>query len=500
MKKLLKYSTPALLALVMVSCKKDYLETNPSNSVSNTVIFNTTEGAYVALDGTYRSMYTSLTNHGNFGQKSYDLVADLMGQDMVVHTAGYGWFNTDYRFTANALTTNDSRPERLWWYYYRTINNANNILANIDEAVGPQAEKDDIKGQALAIRAHSYYNLINWFQQTYKGNESKPGVPLYTEPTNEAKGRGTVQEVYTQIIKDLTDAEGLLNGKTRKHISHINVNTVQGLRARTALIMEDWANAATYANKARQGRSPMSTTQYQAGFSKVTDGNPEWMWGMEVITDQATIYASFYSHMDVRTGGYAALGGQKKITKALYDLIPTGDVRKTVFRAPASANADYPAYNQEKLRVPTAGSWAADYLFMRAGEMYLIEAEALARQNKDAEARGVLETLIKARYPAYSASSLSGTGLLNEILLQRRIELWGEGFSLFDIKRLKAGLTRPSGTGNHGGANGMTGSLAGTNYDPIVYTLPAESPRFLMKIPQKEIDASEAMGPEDQNP
>jgi starch-binding outer membrane protein, SusD/RagB family len=504
MKKIFYFIIPAVLIAAAPGCKKSYLDTAPSNAVTPEVIFNTTDGAYVALDGTYRSMYTSLTNHGNFGQKSYDIVNDLMGNDMVVHSAGYGWFNTDYRYTAQASAVNDSRSERLWWYYYRTINNANNILAKIDAASGPQADKDNIKGQALTIRAYAYYNLINYFQHTYKGNETKPGVPLITAPSTVSKGRGTVQEVYTQIVKDLTDAEPLLTGKTRIHMSHINVNVAQGFRARVALQMEDYATAATYANKARQGRSPMSTAQYKAGFSKITDGNPEWMWGMEVITDQSTIYASFYSHMDITTGGYANLGGQKKITKDLYDQIPAGDVRKEVFTTPGSgtcsAASPNPNYNQVKFHVPTPGSWAADYIFMRAAEMYLIEAEALARQGQDASARTVLETLIKARNPAYSAASFAGTALVNEILLQRRIELWGEGFAYFDIKRLKQGLNRPSGAGNHGGSNTMTGSCAGNNYDPILYTLAPEDPRFLMKIPQKEIDANEFISPADQNP
>src|SRR5690606_8693057 len=95
--------------------------------------------------------------------------------------------------------------------------------------------KANIKGQALAIRANSYYYLVNFFQQTYKGNENKPGVPLYTEPTSEGKGRGTVQEVYNQIIADLTEAETLLEGAPRLHKSHINQKTVQGIRARVAL-------------------------------------------------------------------------------------------------------------------------------------------------------------------------------------------------------------------------------------------------------------------------
>jgi len=268
---------------------------------------------------------------------------------------------------------------------------------------------------------------------------------------------------------------------------------VQGFRARVALLMEDWATAATYANKARQGYTLMTGTAYSATTSFSTLGNSEWMWGSLIPASQATIYASFFSHMDIRTGGYAALGGQKKITKALYDQIPATDIRKTVFTVPTPTNltsTSDPGYNQKKFQVPTAGSWAADYLYMSVAEMYLIEAEALQRQGNDAGARTVLQTLITTRNPSYSAAAFSGTALLNEILLQRRIELWGEGWSLMDIKRLNQGLNRPTGTGNHGAPS----------YDPGVYTTSPADPRFLMRIPQRELDSNGSMTANDQNP
>jgi starch-binding outer membrane protein, SusD/RagB family len=489
MKKIFSYMMPSLMCLVLLSCKKDYLETAPSNAEDVAKVFSTTAGAFVALDGIYRIHYSSLTDHGNFGQKAYDLVSDLMGSDMTVHTAGYGWFNTDYRYTAQLSAATNGRSERMWYYYYRIINNANQILENIDKALGPQTEKDVIKGQALALRANCYFYLVNFFQQTYKGNENKPGVPIYKKSTTIGAPRGTVQQVYDLIIADLTEAETLLTGKTRVNISHINVRAVQGIRARVALVMEDYPTAATSANKARTGYNLMTTAQYSgSGFSSP---NTEWIWGVQVITDQATIYASLYSHVDISTGGYAALGTQKKIIKWLYDQIPAGDVRKLGFTAPGTGTSANPDYNQVKLKVPTPGSWAADYLFMRAGEMYLIEAEGLARQGaaQEAAARTVLETLVKARNPAYSAAAFTGTALLDEILLQRRIELWGEGVSLFDVKRLKNGLTRVTGAGNHG-----------ASYDPITYTLPNLDPKFLMRIPQREIDANESIEPGDQNP
>jgi hypothetical protein len=490
MKRNIKYFLPALALLLIVSCKKDYLETNPSDSAPTQLVFETTDGAYVALNGLIRLQYEAFGGgHDGFAQKAADLTSDLMGNDMTFQSQGYGWFTPEYRYTANASTAKDDRSDMTWSYYYGLINAANNIIANVDAATGAQADKDNIKGQALALRAYSYFYLVNFFQHTYKGNENKPGVPVYTTATSDGKARGTVQQVYTQILADLNQAEPLLTGKPRKHISHIDVKTMQGIKARVALQMEDWATAATYANKARQGYTPMSTSQYVQGFSTVT--NPEWIWGMQIINDQSTILASFFSHIDVTVFGYAQAGNmQKKITKALYDQIPVGDIRRSVFRAPGTGAGTHPDYNQEKFRVGDPSSWAADYLFMRASEMYLIEAEALARQAQDAPARTVLESLVKARFPSYSAAAFSGTALVNEILLQRRIELWGEGFSLLDIKRLKTGLNRPAGTGNHG---------AGT-LNPNIFTLPDQDPKFLMHIPQRELDANKAMTAADQNP
>ena len=502
MKRTFKYISPLLLLLMAIAgCKKSYLETVPSNGVTKETLFTSYLGISSALQGIYKEQFqygiAGSTGHDNFGQKALDLSADLMGNDMIVHTAGYGWFNRDYNYSEQGVATSGRRSDIAWYLYYDIIKQANNIIKNVD-GVGDatQAQKDDVKGQALGLRAYAYYNLVNWFQQTYKGNESKPGVPIYNESSTVAeiqsgKPRATVQEVYNQIVADLTLAETLLTGKTQALKSNIDIHVVQGLRARTALIMEDWATAASEANKARQGFTLMDSTEYVAlsAFSSVK--SKEWMWGSIIPADQATTYASFFSHMDIRTGGYAALGNQKKITKALYDQIAKGDARKTVFRTPTSTSTSNPPYNQLKFQVPDASKkWEADYLYMRASEMYLIEAEALARQGKEAEAKTVLETLVKARYPAYSASALSGNELIAEILLQRRIELWGEGFSLFDIKRLKIGLNRPTGTGNHGAPS----------FDPGVYTMPDADPRFLLRIPQRELDNNLSMTPADQNP
>lgn len=494
MKKVLLYITPFML-LAMVGCKKDYLETKPTTSVEEKDIFSKLLSTTAALDGIYKEMFASgiggNTGHDNFGQKSVDLQLDLMGNDMVVHSQGYGWFNTTYNLTTWQNANNATQSDAAWYRYYDQIKQANKIIAGVDQlSDATPAQVENIKGQALGLRAYSYFYLVNLFQQTYKGNESKPGVPIYTRDTTGGKPRATVQEVYTQIISDLTQAETLLDGKPRASKMNMDVSVVRGFRARVALMMEDWATAATYANKARAGYTLLTPAQYTATDAFSSVAKPEHMWGSIIPADQATIYASFYSHMDIRTGGYAALGGQKKITKALYDQIPSTDIRKSVFTAPANASGANVAYNQVKLQVPSATSWAGDYIYMRAAEMYLIEAEALARQGNENQARTVLEELVKSRNPNYSASAFTGDALINEILLQRRIELWGEGFSLFDIKRLNQGLNRPTGAGNHGAPS----------YDPGVYTTVAKDARFLMRIPQRELDNNPTMSPADQNP
>ena len=509
MKKYISYLVLIFLSLQLItSCKKDFLETNSSVNVQTNAVFADLTAAQTALDGIYRNMYEYLptdlgyaaydngsTLHADFGQKAYDIVSDLMGNDMVVNKQGYGWFNSDYQYTARTSTADQRRPHNIWRYYYILINNSNAILDNIDKVPGDADTRNAIKGQALAIRAHSYFYLINFFQQTYKGNENKPGVPLYTSvpalPSG-AKGRGTVQQVYNQIVADLVGADTLLVNYSQDDLSHINQQVANGIMARVALQMEDYANAAKYADKAINGSVGyplLLATDYTTGFNSVT--NSEWMWGMTINADQSTAYASFFSHMDAGANDYAQLGGQKKITKELYDHIGPNDVRQTVFVAPGAGTANTPDYCQTKFTFSDASGFLGDYLFMRESEMYLIKAEALARTSDEPNAITTLNALVQQRDPSYTtADALSGTALINEILWQRRIELWGEGFSFFDIKRLKTGLNRAQGAGNHGSPS----------FDPKIYTFSDGDPRLCLLIPQKEFDTNPKFTSADQNP
>jgi hypothetical protein len=479
--------------LMFAGCKEEFLDTKPTDKLASSVVFNTYDGALAALNGTYRLFYAfgieGYADHSEFGQKSIDLVMDLMGEDMPIYSQGYGWFTEEYAYNQHSATKGFT--EYMWDFYYNLVNNSNNILANIENIDATSEEYNYIKGQAHAIRAYAYFYLVRLYQHTYVGHEDAPAVPIYTEPTREGNPRATVEEVYTQIENDLNTSIELL-GKTfdRIHKSHINQSVAQGIMARVKLTKEEWGEAVTYAQNAREDYALMDSSAYhfaingKNGFNNIENG--EWMWGFQINSEQSTIYASWFSHMDPLFMTYAYLGLQKQMFSNLYNQIPNpaSDVRAanfdkdTVVTNVRYCQLKFLASNQEK--------FLGDYLMMRAGEMYLIEAEAQAQQGNDTQAQQVLYDLVSKRDANYTKPSVTGQELLDEIYLQRRISLWGEGFRLLDIKRRKEALDRTGG--NH------KSSLA------VKMSLPAESDLFIFQIPEEELDANNAIGPGDQNP
>ena len=472
------FASVALLAGVS-SCN---LDTDPTDKVGTGQMFETVDGGIAALNGIYRNFYTadwSSYATENFGPASVQMVADLMGEDFVEREPGSYWFYYDYCYWVREEINNQGdRPYAFWSMFYQYINNANAIIVHIDAANGEQGEKDNVKAQALTIRAYSYFNLIRFYQRTYIGHQNDPGVPLYLEPTTnktEGKGRGTVEETYTQINADLDEAIRLFasSGISQSHKSHADLYVAYGLKSRVALTQEKWDVAVNAAAEARKkpGLALMDSKMLLEGFNSV--GNAEWLWGSEIIDSQATSWYSFFNHMDASAGGHAE-SARKIASSWLYAMIDDDDVRKAWFVAPTGKpmidedelGPDV-SHNQLKFRVKAKGSWAADYLYMRGIELYLNEAEALCHQGKYAEARALIKQVGDMRYSDYNArlskvtdskeltlrssESMNVVTLMDEIILQRRIELWGEGFRIFDIMRLKTGFVRefPDIESNH---------------------------------------------------
>lgn len=175
--------------------------------------------------------------------------------------------------------------------------------------------------------------------------------------------------------------------------------------------------------------------------------------------------------------GYAGAAKiYKLIDKRLYESIPDTDYRKKVFNGSQAAaytlngkKKNYPAYVNWKFKDPTL--FEGDYIYIRASSLYYIKEEALSRQGREAEARQVLYEITSKRNSAYTLSTKTGNKLISEIILQKRIELWGEGYAWFDMKRLGTPLERI-----YPGTNHTFGRLNLT------------TDKFIFQIPNKEIN------------
>lgn len=476
MKKILNIITVAAL-IFFTGCEENYLERVPTTSITDADLFKTVVGAQTALEGIHRSTYTFGNAHDQFGQKSIDLAMDVLGEDCYQTERGYGWFVSWYQWIDHR-NINAVNLEYVWSYYYDIIDNANIILQNVDNASDAAffvTKVHNIKAQALAYRAFSYYQLVQLYATRYVpgGPNAQLGVPLVLVPTQEGLPRSTVAQVYTQINTDINASitEFGLGAVSRANKSELNVNIAQGIKARIALTTGDYVAAATAANAARTGYLP--TLDNESGMNSSSD--QEWIWGAVLIDEQQTSYASFFSHIDPSFGGYATLGNQKCLSTAVYDFMSATDERKAMFKD------DSPTKLRVGYKFTGWGEWTNDYLYMKAGEMYLIEAEALARQGgQDAAAQDVLFTLISTRDPGYVKSVNTGTALIDEILMHRRADLWGEGFRFLDLKRLNLALDRTN--------LGHTASL----WNAAGY-FAASDKNFTFLIPKQEMDANPQM-------
>lgn len=488
MKNKIIVSIALLLGLTTFSCENVYLDTNPTASIDANAAYSTTKNAAAAINGIYRSFVVRyLSSQGHSGHPAMMIILDHMGEDLVIGTTAASWHVGETRWTAHRSDVN-TMAQFPYEMYYRIIGNANIGIANIDKSVGPQADKNTLKGEALALRAFGYFNLVQLYGKRYdatKKPNSQLGVPLVLEPTTTGLPRNTVEEVYAQINKDLSDAAALLTAN-RVNKSHINLNVVKGLQARVALVQQDWTNAAKYAAEARSGYAPMTAAMYVDGFQDIT--NSEWMWGFDHLEDQTEYFGGYHSYISCNYNSTVIRTYPKVINNLLYKQIPATDVRSKMWvETPTTSNSIVPPggvrpkFLNQKFRLPGTPSTSAmgDVPYMRAAEMYLIEAEAKARLNDAAGAAKVLKDLVVTRDPNYVQSVKTGTDLIDEILVQRRIELWGEGHRFFDLKRTNAAL-------NRNGTNAIA-SVA------LLFDVAPGDVRWEFLIPRREIDANPAI-------
>ena len=516
--------------LLTTSCSD--LDTNPSGSTMsdgqlNEVLAQDQSKLKSEVSGMYANMieceaitqWYGSARHYDFGYASTMMMMDASGQDEPSQVSGYNWYNKPLRFvdrTANSETT-----YFIWNQCYKNIKAANDVLKSVDLENLSDVAKSYV-GQAYAMRAFEYFTLIQLYQFSYKGHEDAAGVPIVTEKTAEAEAnnpRAAVKDVYKQIMDDLNTAIDYLTD-SRSAKSEINRQVAYGLRARVNLVMQNWSDAAADAQKAAEGYTPLSKDAAAApGFNDVSASN--WIWG-NIVDESNDIVQSgilnFPSMMCSFTGnGYSPTYACRMINSKLWKEIPSTDVRKGWW---IDENLNSPivnpkyvvhqedededgnvvkylvVYNQTGDEVADItepytnvkfGAYknqygnelnACDIPLMRVEEMILIQAEATAMGGNVEEGKRILENFVRTyRDPSYTCNATTAEGVQDAVWFQRRVELWGEGFSFTDLLRLKKPLDR-----------------TGANYEVSVrFNLPAESPIFLYLIPEDEENHNEAL-------
>ncbi|WP_242131617.1 RagB/SusD family nutrient uptake outer membrane protein [Aestuariivivens marinum] len=452
--------------LTIVGCSKEFLD-EPKNTdgVTSDVVFSNNSTVEAFITGILRNFRSQYNLVDSAGLQSIYFARTIKGNDLIQAPS---WYLFDY--SHENREPNYRRTVFNWDFSYEIINQANTLIQGVTNSTTlDDAAKKEYIAVGKTLRAFYYFQLALDFTPNYTTNSSISRLPIYTEPaTGESEGNPTsaTSEVYSLIISDLKAAIADLSAN-RLGKSYINKAVAQGILARVLLVtQDDWALASSSAREAYGGdaAAAVPSTSYGTGFLDMSD--PEWIWAMYQDQVESTYYygapANFTDHISA-----PAFYKATYINKNFVNTFSDTDERNLFFDLYGSSTP-----YREFITTKFSFTLEEDFAILRKSEMVLIDAEAQYHLNNESAAHDLLYALQKDRDPNAVKSSNTGQALLDEILLERRKELYGEnGVEWFDLKRYKKPIVRD-------------------DVHRVVLTVPADSPLWWLKIPEKEIDAN----------
>jgi len=451
-----------VLCLTAISCDKDFLELAPQQSVAN-------EEALLTIDDFKSSItaaYNGLSSAAYYG-RYFILVPDVMADDVKQHPSA----NRAKDYAEYSAVIGDGIAEGLWQEMWQEINNLNTIInAQVELPSSVQADYDHIVGEAYALRGLVYFDMVRAFAQHYSftADASHLGVPIvlefdqFSEPS-----RSTVSAVYDQVISDMNQGIAKLEDNTRSGTtSTLSKTAVKALLSRVYLYKDDLANAEALASEVINSSkyNLESTDNYIASWSATFQSESIFDISM---TENDNRGSDALGRMYI-VEGY----GDYLPSNDLVSLIPDDDVRSGLFKADEFLDGDYAPFRMNKFP-STAG--ADNTKVMRLSEVYLIRAEARARQNNNA-AQGDIDIIRQRAQPTAAPVTATGQDLIDEAMLEKRKEMCFEGQRLWDLLRHKQDIVRTQ----------CTSSICTISY-------PAE--KVILPIPEAELDANPNMQP-----
>lgn len=529
-----------IIGLLLTSCSESFLDVNPTDRVDEKEAFKSEK----ALNATVVGLYDFLDGTYTYGLYNIGLT-DLRGGDMMLHS-DYNWnrFPSLYEYS---YTTQDQYVRRFYLNCYRVIEGANAIIGAYDKKQIKLDENitKEYVAEAKLLRALNYFNLVRLYSFPYSMNKGmSPGIPLKVDSDpNIHKGRGTVKDVYELIIKDLDFV--LASGIKNQGVSRVGIDFAYGLYARVALTMEDYPNAIKYSKKVLD-KHPLNSSFYDNGVSQ--NENSSLIFQIQYTEDTYSQYMSLISFFEYRkgnSGGYGTFGAAPDFIKnySANDLRKNWFLNpyaysnswylKGAFSETLELMKNKATFNKYVGKFWPAALWdtkndvldvekairmqydqsrmhsgmslygkftrqGAEFVYgtnkigsrgtallgsvpmMRIPEMQLILAEAYALSGNDKDATTALNALRTIAH----ADLFNGGDVLKAIRLERRKELIGEGFRMYDVIRQQEKVTRL----NYWGKDYKVLDPTDTNS------------RVYLPIPQKEIDNNTKMTEADQNP
>jgi starch-binding outer membrane protein, SusD/RagB family len=440
----------AISSVLFFSSCESLLEIEPKQSVDPSKVL-TPEGMHARLINLYSYLKTTVL----YGRDFVATAEALADNTRIINRAGG-------RYQAQGTNTINNHLNN-WEFAYAAINEINLLLADIPVADIDPAFADVLEGQAKALRALFYFDLVRTY--AYEPNMAPPnadkgGVPIMLTGAVLEKDiirnpRAPQQEVYARIYSDLSDALSKVpaaNDPTYYAPAYITKGAVRALFAKVALYNQDWATAESYASEAIATAGvplPLDNLNYINGWRNAS--HPEAIFEVtftiagESIGVNESVQSAFTTRSSLlgdRLAGYGAVVP----TDAFLTLIAAPDIRRTLYQ-PGVSRSNVIATECTKFMGKAGAIYMDNIPMIRISEVYLIRAEARARQTgKEAGALADLNTIaVREGVGLTPYSGLSGTPLIDAIINQRRKELAFEGDRWFDLKRRGANVNKATG-------------------------------------------------------
>ncbi|UZR97120.1 RagB/SusD family nutrient uptake outer membrane protein [Chondrinema litorale] len=413
--------------LAFSSCE-EFLYQDPQEEISKEDALSDIDNVQLSLNGTYY-----LISSSNYWGEFYPIYAELAGGNAKPASNSDSYYEDIYNFN---ISSGESDNTYSYQDIYTVILAANNIIEAIPELTdGTEEEKNQIMGEALAIRAMAHFDLLRLYAHTYiySDDASHLGIVLrdtYT-PTDTESARSTVAEGYTLVVNDLVEAAGLLNDFSEA--LYFSKQAAQALLSRVYLYQGEWAKAASTATEIIS-----SNVINLASYDEYLN-----IWENGYIGDEHLLRLD-NSNITVTTlstvwGINSTNENYLQASEDLISLFDSSDIRG--YNSAIVLNDDnyyatlkYPSGNVENT--------ANDISILRLSEVYLIRAEAYAELGRNVLAQNDLNVIRQRANPITTEITLTDQALIDEILLERRREFAFEGHLLFDLTRKKIDVLR----------------------------------------------------------